>query len=391
MTSRMEAEADAHRELLQSIQAVDYAPPTLKQVSRQLATTKKELESEQARLGDLVWRTYVSAFATLTISKKEFKEWRDIEERAHKRLWVKIKHPNTHKEKLAGMEDKEEREYIEALGKEQACKSRIETLTSQLNELEIQVKDLEPYAAEHAHLRKQLEDLYARVFDGPTPAFPEEDDAEDAYKAALTDYNELQGAIANEGRALQLLLAAQKAMNTAIAHANTAENYSTYDMMGGGTWTDMMERSELANAQRAVDQAKLLVAQARTLQPSLQNLPQLNMPQGSIWSDVVFDNFFSDYAFHQKIQAAGRQLRMVLQGLQGMVEQSKRHLGGLQSLVPTSAGRLEGARERLEGVRRSIMERAARGELGSYTRPPGPPPGGAPPPAGEEQLPAYTR
>lgn len=186
-----------HRELLQSIQAVDYAPPTLRQVSRQLATTKTELAKEQARLGDLVWRTYVfAASATLTISKKEFKEWRDIEERAHKRLWVKITNPKTHKEKLAGMEDKEEREYIEALGREQACKSHIETLTSQLDELEIQVKDLEPYAAEHAHLRKQLEDLYARVFDGPTPAFPEEDEAEDAYKAALMEYNEVCMALA---------------------------------------------------------------------------------------------------------------------------------------------------------------------------------------------------
>lgn len=59
-----------------------------------------------------------------------------------------------------------------------------------------------------------------------------------------------------------------------------AENYSTYDMMGGGTWTDMMERSELGNAQRAVDQARLLVTQARALQPALQVLPSLTMPHG---------------------------------------------------------------------------------------------------------------
>lgn len=111
----------------------------------------------------------------------------------------------------------------------------------------------------------------------------------------------------------------------------------------------------------------------------------------SIWSDVVFDNFFTDYAFHQKIQAAGTQLRQVLQGLKGMLELSKKHLGGLQILARTSGDRLEAARERLEGVRRTIMERAARGELGSYTRPAGPPPGSAPPPGDEDQLPAYSR
>ncbi|KAL1407974.1 hypothetical protein Q8F55_004771 [Vanrija albida] len=377
MTSRVEAEADAHRELLQSIQAVDYAPPTLKQVSRQLANTKGELAAENAKLEKLVQST-----------KKEFKDWRDIEERTHKRLWVKIKNPKSHKEKLAGMEDKEEREYVEALAKEQECKSRIETLTSQAAELETQVKDIEPYAAEHAHLRKQLEDLYALVFDGPTPAFPTEDHAEEGFKAALADYNELQGAIANEGRALQLLKNAEQSMNRAVKSASDAESYSQWDMMGGGTMTDMMERSALADAQRAAVQAKLMVSQARALQPSLGDIPLLNVPQGNMWSDVVFDNFFTDYAFHQKIQAAGRQLHQVRQGVVGMVAQSNAHRDGLLSLVPAKAGKLESAREALEDVRRDIMERAARGDLGSYDRPPGPPPAGAP---HDEALPVYSK
>lgn len=75
------------------------------------------------------------------------------------------------------------------------------------------------------------------------------------------------------------------------------------DMFGGGAMMDMMERSALADAQRQADTARMLVNQARQLQPMIGDLARLDMPQGNIMSDVFLDNIFTDYAFHQKIQA----------------------------------------------------------------------------------------
>lgn len=51
-------------------------------------------------------------------------------------------------------------------------------------------------------------------------------------------------------------------------------------MMGGGTMSDMMERSELANAQRAADQARMMVMQAQQLQPAIRGFGNVNIPQG---------------------------------------------------------------------------------------------------------------
>lgn len=82
-----------------------------------------------------------------------------------------------------------------------------------------------------------------------------------------------------------------------------AEDASTWDMFGGGAMMDMMERSALADAQRQADTARMLVGQARALQPMIRDLEMLDMPQGNIMSDVFFDNIFSDALFHQKIQA----------------------------------------------------------------------------------------
>lgn len=82
-----------------------------------------------------------------------------------------------------------------------------------------------------------------------------------------------------------------------------AEDASTWDMFGGGAMMDMMERSALADAQRQADTARMLVMQARQLQPAIQELRMLDMPQGNLMSDVLFDNIFTDALFHQKIQA----------------------------------------------------------------------------------------
>jgi hypothetical protein len=73
-------------------------------------------------------------------------------------------------------------------------------------------------------------------------------------------------------------------------------------MFGGGAMMDMMERSALADAQRQADTARMLVAQARQLQPMIGDLARLDMPQGNIMSDVFMDNIFTDAHFHRKIQ-----------------------------------------------------------------------------------------
>lgn len=133
-------------------------------------------------------------------SKKEFKDWNDIQQRTHKRIWTRISHPNSHRERLGAMEEKEEREYMDALGKEQSTKNRIEQLETQVSELSQQVEDLTPYAKEHEKLQRQLAELYRRVFEGPTPGYPQEDAAERAYKDAEGRFDQVNCTIKEDER-----------------------------------------------------------------------------------------------------------------------------------------------------------------------------------------------
>lgn len=87
-------------------------------------------------------------------------------------------------------------------------------------------------------------------------------------------------------------------------------------------------------------------------------------------TDVFFDNIFTDYAFHQKIQRAAVDLRRAYGQLQSVVGQSKAHLDMLLRTGRDRANDLENSREALERTRREIMERAGGVAPPTYTSAP---------------------
>jgi hypothetical protein len=75
-------------------------------------------------------------------SKKEYKEWIDIRDRTHKRIWTKISHPRSNKEILSSKEQKEEKEYLDAFAEEQKLRAEKETLGVQIRGMDDEVRQL---------------------------------------------------------------------------------------------------------------------------------------------------------------------------------------------------------------------------------------------------------
>ncbi|PMD35773.1 hypothetical protein L207DRAFT_515537 [Hyaloscypha variabilis F] len=118
---------------------------------------------------------------------------------------------------------KAEQNYFAALG----AQSRAEARRAQLeSDLEVAIRDreeLERAVKEHDELRKEIDEMYERLFDGPTPGFPEEDAAEEAYKAAKEEHDITKERILKSRQALRLLHLAQERLpraqkNLASAH-----------------------------------------------------------------------------------------------------------------------------------------------------------------------------
>jgi hypothetical protein len=118
---------------------------------------------------------------------------------------------------------KAEQNYFAALG----AQSRAEARRAQLeSDLEVAIRDqeeLEKAVKEHDELHKEIDEIYERLFDGPTPGFPEEDAAEEAFKAAKVENDAGKERIRRSRGALRLLSLAQERLPQAQKYLANAQ------------------------------------------------------------------------------------------------------------------------------------------------------------------------
>lgn len=163
------------------------------------------------------------------------------------------------------------------------------------------------------------------------------------------------------GDVLKMLELASANMREVSEHASLdtdpqAESASNWDRVGGGMMMDMMERSAIAQAQNCVDRARLISTQAESLSPGIGTLSHLQMPQGNLMSDMLFDNYFTDTAFHYKIQAANGLLLRARATVQSQTLATvQQRVRDAQASKQRAGAALFAAREALERLRSDIM------------------------------------
>jgi hypothetical protein len=88
---------------------------------------------------------------------------------------------------------------------------------------DLQVK-MEPYDK----AQRELAALYSQIFDGPTQAYPEDDQLESQIQRAQDRYNEIQGFLNRESQAVGLLQAAETTLVLCNKNMTHALNYSQW-------------------------------------------------------------------------------------------------------------------------------------------------------------------
>jgi len=118
---------------------------------------------------------------------------------------------------------KAEQNYFAALGAQSRAEARRAQLESDLEAAIGEREELEKGVREHDELRKEIDEMYERLFDGPTPGFPEEDAAEEAYKAAKEEHDVTKERIQKSRQALRLLHLAQERLPQAQKYLASAQ------------------------------------------------------------------------------------------------------------------------------------------------------------------------
>ncbi|KAK7055494.1 hypothetical protein R3P38DRAFT_2600445 [Favolaschia claudopus] len=339
--------ATYHTQLLSQIAGLDYVPPALKQQDAYI----KGLETDITNVG-----REVKALEKST--KKERKEHESIRDSTARRFAAKI---TGRKEKFEARASKEEREYIEALEKEMQQRRQQETLDTLIAEAKSARTDLQNKLDLYEKTKKDLAALYSKIFDGPTQGYPEDDRLEYQLQQTQQRYNEIQDYLNSESRAVSMLQSAVNSLAACSGQIQQALGYSQWDMFGGGGLADAMERNALASAEGHASTAQVYVQQAMQASSQVKPIGQISISHGSILTDVVFDNIFTDYAFHQKIEASARNVQAVQYNLTNELTAARGRAGAIGSDLSAAADALSQARNALDAYRRSVFDRLAGG------------------------------
>ncbi|KAJ3494460.1 hypothetical protein NLJ89_g10802 [Agrocybe chaxingu] len=293
-TEAIVANATYHSRLLNTISSLEYVPAARKHQAEYIKDLEGQLAAGKKRVAALAEKT-----------KKERKEHEDLRDSTARRLAAKL---TGRREKWEEKESKEEREYVEALEREfneRESQSSIEKLREEGKTVMIDLTEKETL---YESAKAELQVLYSRIFDGPTQEFPEDDRLEYDLDAALKRYSELQARLNAESRAAELLARAARCMESCSGYVQEALGFSRYDIWGGGSMADVMERNALSSARGSAAQAEMFVEQARSFSPAIRSIRRVHIAEGSLLGDVLFDNIFSDMAFHTKIKESAAEV-----------------------------------------------------------------------------------
>ncbi|KAK6864588.1 hypothetical protein PG990_005975 [Apiospora arundinis] len=344
-TKHIQTNAERNRLLLSILSETDHALPTLQQHESYLS------DLERQRKDAAQWVKEVDK-----MRKKELKEHIKYRDSVMKRFAYKV---SGNKDKFEEKAAKEEREYFDVLQDEHKAKEQEKNLNALYEAAMVQRTELQGMMSRHNSAQHDLDTLYDAIFDGPTPEFPEEDNKEQAAKEALQAYHDTRVRAEGEVEVIQTLSEVVKHLDEGLYRIEDALDHSRMDMFGGGTINDMMERSALHKAELATQEAQRLMHQAQRLSNGqVTRMLPVHIAQGDILSDVVFDNIFTDMAFHDKINASRTEVQRCRLDVDCQLADARSRYRQLDQAVQEKAQGLETARTELQHAREVIFGQA---------------------------------
>jgi hypothetical protein len=172
LTQALTNAASRNHELLSVLAETDYAAKTLQQNSSYITDLEAQTKATEKELRKL--------HAITEDERKDHVKYRDstFKRYAHKLGGRKGE------AKFASKSEKEEREFLEAWQKEREAEERKAELQRALNTANEDRQRFESEKARNESAQRDLDQLYASIFSGPTPDLPGEDQLESAVQYA---------------------------------------------------------------------------------------------------------------------------------------------------------------------------------------------------------------
>ena len=219
--------------------------------------------------------------------------------------------------------DEEQREAYAAAVKYEAAVRELEALDA----------DISRYVQELAGL-SDSEPRYNRIFAEKAMAL--KNSASPAASEILQLEQQLSQLESREKELREAISAGQSARATAKAvlkNLSEAENYGTWDLIGGGLIADLAKYGSLEDAQRLAEQ---LQKQLRRFRSELADVTideeiQVQIDGMLRFADYFFDGLLADWTALKRIQSSAEQVRRVDHQVSGVLNRLEALLSGVES------------------------------------------------------------
>ena len=184
--------------------------------------------------------------------------------------------------------------------------------------------------------------------------------------------DELESQRREVGEAISAGRTAEAALSSVLNSLDSAEDWGTWDMFGGGLLSTMAKHEHLDDAQAGIGYAQNCLSRFRTELADVQHMeiPQVHIGEFATFADYFFDGLFADWYVQSRINDAQRGVEAVdsrvceaLNRLQWMDQNLAGEQRGLRvfdyyareelqvaNAVPTAEGAIQRAMEATDGT-----------------------------------------
>lgn len=231
--------------------------------------------------------------------------------------------------------EKEQREAYEAAVRHDAVERELKSVTEDLCSTDMELREL-------AGCEQRYRDVAAQKKEAIRQAGGVSAERIDQLEAMLLRCEQMRRELR------EAVLAGNAAMTTAeriLGEMDTAEDWGTWDLLGGGLVSDLVKHDHLDNAQGFVEELQMCLRKFRTelTDVSVQADLQVNIDGFLRFADFFFDDVFSSWAVLDNIRRSRAQVEKVRDQVQGIL----RKLKNMQDETERNALQVKGELEAL--------------------------------------------
>lgn len=211
--------------------------------------------------------------------------------------------------------EKEQREAYEAAVRHDAVERELKSVTEDLCSTDMELREL-------AGCEQRYRDVAAQKKEAIRQAGGVSAERIDQLEAMLLRCEQMRRELR------EAVLAGNAAMTTAeriLGEMDTAEDWGTWDLLGGGLVSDLVKHDHLDNAQGFVEELQMCLRKFRTelTDVSVQADLQVNIDGFLRFADFFFDDVFSSWAVLDNIRRSRAQVEKVRDQVQGILRKLK--------------------------------------------------------------------